>query len=260
MLRRPLVVGNWKMNGLIETAQDLVDGIQRGLSVREGRQPMCEVVVCPPYTALHTIHARIGESALKLGAQNMAIASEGAHTGEVSGIMLRNCGCRYVILGHSERRAMHGEDDAMVAEKVTSAFRDGLNPIVCVGEELADREAGNTLDVVERQLKAVLPSLPDTSSKRRSLVVAYEPVWAIGTGLTATPEQIQEVHAHLRAVLKEHLPDAANKMRILYGGSMKPDNAAAIHALEDVDGGLIGGAALKANDFLDIIDAIPKQG
>ncbi|MBF0589110.1 MAG: triose-phosphate isomerase [Magnetococcales bacterium] len=257
MLRCPLVVGNWKMNGLIETAQDLVDRVQAGISDREGRQRMCEVVVCPPYTALHTINSRLGESALKLGGQNMGVEVEGAFTGEVSGIMLRNCGCRYVILGHSERRALFGETDEMVSWKVKSAFRDGLNPIVCVGEELAERERGETLQVVERQFLAVLPSLPESPAKRPALVLAYEPVWAIGTGKTATPAQVQEVHHYLRGLLKKHLPDTADKVRILYGGSIKPSNAAEILAQEDVDGGLIGGAALNANDFLDIVDAIP---
>ncbi|MEO5367954.1 MAG: triose-phosphate isomerase [Magnetococcus sp. WYHC-3] len=262
MRRRVLIVGNWKMNGLVESAMELVDGILAGLREREANQLLCEVAVCPPFTALGVVNQRIGGSSLKLGAQNMNVNPPGAHTGEVCGLMLRNVGCRYVILGHSERRAMYGDTDDLVAAKVAAAFRDGLSPIVCVGETLQERDAGHTLEVVTRQLKAVIPSLPADAAvlKQQPLVLAYEPVWAIGTGRTATPEQAQEVHAHLRARLAEFTDaDLASRTRILYGGSMKPSNAGELMSKPDVDGGLIGGAALTAKDFLGIIDGSSKS-
>lgn len=260
MARRILIAGNWKMNGLIETARELADSVRAGLIERENRQVNCEVVVCPPFTALHHVHQALGSSALKLGAQNMSAKSGGAYTGEICGIMLRNVGCRFVILGHSERRQHYGETDAGVTDKVIAAYRDGLAPIVCVGESLAEREAGETLAVVERQVKAALEAVPEEAAKRTQMVIAYEPVWAIGTGKHATPDQAQEVHAFIRGQLTESLGDAAaQKIRILYGGSMNPDNAATLLALPDVDGGLIGGASLKAKDFLNIIDAVPAS-
>ncbi|MBF0426004.1 MAG: triose-phosphate isomerase [Magnetococcales bacterium] len=263
MRRRPLIAGNWKMNGLIETAQELVEGIGAALSDREReRKLQCEVLVCPPFTAIHTVHQTVSSKgySMKVGGQNMDVEGPGARTGEICGIMLRNVGCRYVILGHSERRQFFGETNEIVGKKVEAAFRDGLVPIVCVGEELKDREAGRTIDVIRPQLEAVMPRLPEEASKRSTLVVAYEPVWAIGTGKNATPEQVQEVHAFIRKFLTEKLgADTASKIRILYGGSMKPANAAGLLALEDVDGGLIGGAALKAQDFLAIIDANPAS-
>ncbi|MBF0622552.1 MAG: triose-phosphate isomerase [Magnetococcales bacterium] len=259
MQRRPLIVGNWKMNGLIEIAQDLADGICAGLAEREGRLH-CEVVVCPSFTALNSVNRRLGRSSLKMGAQTMSHHEPGAHTGEICGFMLRNVGCRFVILGHSERREDQGETDDLVAKKVVAAFRDGLTPILCVGEKLDQRKAGSALSVVEAQLMAALPHLPESPNKRGQLVVAYEPVWAIGTGETATTEQIQEIHGALRQVLVRELGEiAANRVRILYGGSMKPSNASEILAMPDVDGGLIGGAALTASDFLAIIDAALHQ-
>ncbi|OSM05111.1 putative triosephosphate isomerase [Magnetofaba australis IT-1] len=247
------------MNGLLETAQELAGAIQTGLTEREEKRVVCEVLICPPFTALSALHQQLGESSLKLGAQDMAVESSGAYTGEVSGLMLRNVGCRYVILGHSERRSYYGETDEVVAAKTASAYRDGLTPIVCVGETLEEREAGKTLEVIDRQVNAMLPSLPETDSKRQTLVIAYEPVWAIGTGKVATTEQAQEVHAHIRAQLAKALGDAtAGKIRILYGGSMKPGNAKELLAQTDIDGGLIGGAALNANDFLAIVDSLPN--
>ncbi|MBF0624596.1 MAG: triose-phosphate isomerase [Magnetococcales bacterium] len=257
MRRRPLIAGNWKMNGLVETALELVDGIGSGLSQREGRQTSCEVLVCPPFTAIQTVNKQLSAKGynIKLGAQNMAIEEPGARTGEVCGIMLRNVGCHYVILGHSERRQFYGETNEIVGKKTASAYRDGLVPIVCVGELLEEREAGRTIAVVRAQLDAVMPHLPEESGKRNNLVIAYEPVWAIGTGKVASPQQAQEVHAFIRGHLSEKLgADTASRIRILYGGSMKPSNAKELIALEDVDGGLIGGAALKAQDFLGIID------
>ena len=259
MRRRALVVGNWKMNGgLIETARELASAILAGLAEREGRKLLPEVVICPPSLVLHVLHGQLGGSSLKLGAQNMSEHERGAHTGEICGIMLRNAGCRYVILGHSERRALHHETDDLVARKMAAAFRDGLHPIVCLGETLEERDSGRAMETVDRQLAALLPALPEGAAKH--LVLAYEPVWAIGTGRTASPDQVQEVHAQIRSALGRHLGEgAAARVRILYGGSVKPDNAATLFKCADVDGGLIGGASLKAQEFLAIVDACPDD-
>jgi triosephosphate isomerase (TIM) len=258
MGRRALIVGNWKMNGLIETTHELVGDILSGLSQREEHKLLCEVVVCPPFTGLYSLNQLLASSSLKLGGQNMSEFPNGAHTGEVCGIMLRNVGCWYVILGHSERRADNGEDNEQVARKTKAAFRDGLSPIVCLGETLEQREQSRTLEVIEAQLLAILPHLPESKSRSQQLVLAYEPVWAIGTGKIATPQQVQEVHGFIRKLLTERLgEDVAQKVRILYGGSVKPENAKDLFALKDVDGGLIGGASLHATDFLAIIDAYP---
>ncbi|MBF0429152.1 MAG: triose-phosphate isomerase [Magnetococcales bacterium] len=259
MGRRTLIVGNWKMNGLIETAQEFADAILTGLSARAGRFVQCEVVICPPATALYVLNQRLGGSSVKLGGQNISEHESGPHTGEICGIMLRNVGCRFVILGHSERRATCGEDNETVGRKMAAAFRDGLQPIVCVGESLEERDLGRTLEVVEGQIEALIPYLPVHAAKRPLLVLAYEPVWAIGTGRNATPEQIQEVHGFIRQRLEGELGADAQKIRILYGGSVKGTNARSILALKDVDGGLIGGASLKAADFLAIIDAVPEK-
>ncbi|MBF0164378.1 MAG: triose-phosphate isomerase [Magnetococcales bacterium] len=259
MRRRMLIVGNWKMNGLIETAQELADGIVAGLGARSGRSLPCEVVLCPPATALLTVHQRLGGSVVKLGGQDLSEHESGAHTGELCGIMLRNVGCRHVIVGHSERRADCGEDDAKVARKMAAAFRDGLQPIVCVGETLDERERGATLAVIGAQLAALVPHVPRELAKRQTLVVAYEPVWAIGTGRNAELEQIQEVHGFMRRQLHDAFGADAARMRLLYGGSVKPANAGAIFGLEDVDGGLIGGASLKSAEFLAIIDVVPEK-
>ncbi|MBF0108047.1 MAG: triose-phosphate isomerase [Magnetococcales bacterium] len=258
MSRRGLVAGNWKMNGLIEAADTLVGGILSGLSQREGKKNLPEVLVCPPFTAIQSVGKRLAGSSVKLGGQNMSEHKPGAHTGEITGDMLTNIGCTYVILGHSERRSMYGETSDLVGRKMASAYRDGLTPIVCVGETLEERESGKTLDVIREQVSAVFPNLPADTAKRQQLVLAYEPVWAIGTGKTASPEQAQEVHAFIRKMLVDQLgQDTADKVRILYGGSVKPDNAAIIFSKPDVDGGLIGGAALKPGDFLAIIDGYP---
>lgn len=259
MARRMLIVGNWKMNGLIETAQELADGILSGLGGRAGRSVRCEVVVCPPATALHALHQRLGGSMVKLGGQDLSEHESGPHTGEICGIMLRNVGCWYVIVGHSERRTDCGEGDERVAAKMAAAFRDGLQPIVCVGESALERDQGQALAVIGRQLAALYPRLPQQASKRQQWVVAYEPVWAIGTGRNAQPEQIQEVHGFIRRSLLAQLGEDGRRIRIVYGGSVKPGNAGVIFALEDVDGGLIGGASLKSADFLAIIDAVPEK-
>ncbi len=213
-----------------------------------------EVVLCPPACYLETVGGRLDGAPVALGAQDVASEAPGAHTGEIAAEMLADLGCRYVICGHSERRSGHGEDDARVAAKCARALECGLRPILCLGETLAEREAGTTEAVVERQLEAVLEGLGDELSPE-ALVIAYEPVWAIGTGRSASPEQAQAVHAVLRARLARRSAALAGGVRILYGGSVKPASAAALFARPDIDGGLIGGASLVARDFLAICEA-----
>lgn len=242
MARIPLVVGNWKMNGSRASNTGLLEGI---LSARPFS---CEVAVCVPFPYLSETAVSLSGSDLRWGAQDCSAHDAGAYTGEVSAAMLVEFGCRYVIVGHSERRALHGEVDSVVARKAKAALAQGLTPIVCVGETRAQREAGETEAVVKRQLSAVIHELGPCAGE---MVVAYEPVWAIGTGLTATPEQAQGVHALLRAQLAAATSRAAS-MRLLYGGSVKPDNASSLLAQPDIDGGLIGGASLKAADFVAI--------
>lgn len=247
-MRRKLVAGNWKMNGSLAANAALVAGIKEGLPAAA-----CDVAVCVPAPYLAQVQGAVAGSAVALGAQDMSAHASGAYTGEVSASMLQEFGVQYVILGHSERRAYHGESDAAVAAKTVAALSVGLVPVVCVGETLEQREAGQTNEIVGGQLDVVLTALSVEDAAR--IVVAYEPVWAIGTGKTATPEMAQEVHAMLRARLGAKSAEAAAKVRILYGGSMKPDNAQQLLAMADIDGGLIGGAALKATDFLAIVNA-----
>lgn len=247
-MRRKLVAGNWKMNGSLAANAALVAGIKEGLPADVG-----DVAVCVPAPYLAQVQGAVAGSAVALGAQDMSAHASGAFTGEVSAAMLQEFGVQYVILGHSERRAYHGETDAAVAAKTVAALKAGLVPVVCVGETLEQREAGQTNEIVGGQLDVVLAALSVEEAAR--IVVAYEPVWAIGTGKTATPEMAQEVHAMLRARLGAKSAEAAAKVRVLYGGSMKPDNAEQLLAMADIDGGLIGGAALKAADFLAIIKA-----
>ncbi|MAF01179.1 MULTISPECIES: triose-phosphate isomerase [unclassified Herbaspirillum] len=247
-MRRKLVAGNWKMNGSLAANAALVAGIKEGLPA-----DACDVAVCVPAPYLAQVQGAVAGSAVALGAQDMSAHASGAFTGEVSAAMLQEFGVQYVILGHSERRAYHGESDAAVAAKTAAALKAGLAPVVCVGETLEQREAGQTNEIAGGQLDVVLAALSVEEAAR--IVVAYEPVWAIGTGKTATPEMAQEVHAMLRARLGAKSAEAAAKVRVLYGGSMKPDNAEQLLAMADIDGGLIGGAALKAADFLAIIKA-----
>ena len=245
MARRKLVVGNWKMHGSRATNAALLEGLL------QARPFACDVAVCPPFPYLADVASTLAASDLRWGAQDCSAHEQGAYTGEVSAAMLAELGCRYAIVGHSERRTLHGETDEVVAGKAQAALARGVTPVVCVGETLAQREAGQTEAVVKRQLSAVIHALAHCAGE---MVVAYEPVWAIGTGLTATPEQAQAVHALLRQQLRAATP-RADAMRILYGGSVKPDNAAALFAQPDIDGGLIGGAALKATDFVAICRA-----
>lgn len=243
--RRKLVVGNWKMHGSHKANAELLEG------VLAARPFGADVAVCVPFPFLSETAVTLAASDIRWGAQDCSVHEQGAYTGEVSAAMLREFGCRWVIVGHSERRAYHGESDQLVADKAKIALAHGIAPIVCVGETLAQREAGETAAVVKRQLSAVIHTLGHCVSE---MVVAYEPVWAIGTGKTATPEQAQEVHALLRAQLLAATP-RAGEMRLLYGGSVKADNAAILFAQPDIDGGLIGGAALKAADFAAICRA-----
>jgi triosephosphate isomerase len=244
--RRQVVAGNWKMNGGLAANAALLDAVLAGVG-----SPACTVVACVPAPYLAQVQARVAGSPLALGAQDMSAFASGAYTGEVSAGMLVEFGVSYCIVGHSERRQYHGETDAMVAAKALAALAQGITPIVCVGETLAEREAGQTQTVVGGQLAAVLEKLGEQASR---MVLAYEPVWAIGTGKTASPEQAQAVHAALRAQLLTAGAEVAAQP-ILYGGSMNAGNAAQLLAQPDIDGGLIGGASLKAADFLAIVSA-----
>lgn len=236
--RLPLVVANWKLNGNKELLTQMVEG----LSELDSEQ--VESVVCPPFVYL----AQDTESLTK-GAQNISAEISGAFTGEVSGMMLREVGCHYVIVGHSERRAMYGETDQVVADKTLATLKAGLIPIICVGETEQEREDGKTIEVITRQVRAVMDQLPSYSD---SIVLAYEPVWAIGTGKTATSEQAEEVHADIRKIVASYSHELAAKTRILYGGSVKPDNSKELFSNENIDGGLIGGASLDVDSFLTI--------
>lgn len=248
-MRQPLVAGNWKMNGTRTAVADLIGGIKAGLGTVE----RAEIAVCPPFPYLAMVEDALQGTSIAWGAQNLSTEVSGAFTGEVSAAMLRDFGCRYVIVGHSERRHYYGEDNEVVARKEAIARQHHLVPILCVGETLAQREAGITEEVVADQLDAVI-ELSGVAAFATT-VVAYEPVWAIGTGLTATPAQAQAVHAFIRGRIAEKDAAIAAGVRILYGGSMKPDNAVELLAQADIDGGLIGGASLKAADFLGICTA-----
>lgn len=251
MSRRILIAGNWKMNCLqadgAALATDLAGRMKSG-SVK------CDVLVCPPFTLIAAVTKAVSGSGIGVGGQDCHMTEKGAHTGDTSAWMLKDAGCGAVIVGHSERRTNHAETDAIVKAKAEAALAAGLLAIVCIGETLEERDAGKTLDVNRTQVHG---SLPDGATAANT-VIAYEPVWAIGTGRTATPEQAQEVHAFIRGELKAKLgEEAANGMRILYGGSMNAKNAADLLAQPDIDGGLIGGAALKADDFWTIAQSCP---
>jgi triosephosphate isomerase (TIM) len=250
MSRKKLIAGNWKMN---KTSADAV-ALAREIVAAVGSQADVEVVICPPFTALEGVAGAIEGSLVKLGAQNMHFEASGAFTGEISAPMLRALFATNVILGHSERRSLFGETDELVNKKVIAAFKNQLKPILCVGESLAQREDGSTLKVVQEQTEKALEGV--SKEQAPTLVIAYEPVWAIGTGKVATSEQAQEVHGFIRGLLTKLYGEAiSQKVRILYGGSMKPSNAAELLAQKDIDGGLIGGAALEARGFVELIKA-----
>ena len=248
-MRKFLVAGNWKMNGDRAGNSALVGGILGGM----GGSDHVDVLVCPPFPYLVAVGGQAAGTELLLGAQNVSEHESGAYTGEVAPGMLEDVGCRYVIVGHSERRALYGETDEQVAAKFAAAQGAGLVPILCVGETLEEREAGSTEAVIERQLAAVLSTSGIAAFEKA--VIAYEPVWAIGTGKVATPEQAQEVHRHIRSLLAAGDAGIAAGVQILYGGSMKGENAPGLLTMPDIDGGLIGGASLKAEDFLAIVNA-----
>ena len=248
-MRNYLVAGNWKMNGSTAGNAELIAGIVAGVPDSE----RVKLLICPPFPYLAAAAEGVAGSAVALGAQSVSEHESGAFTGEVAPSMLRDVGCEYVIVGHSERRTLYGETSAAVAAKFVAAKEAGLTPILCVGETLEEREAGTTEAVVDEQLNAVLDAAGIAGIA--GAVIAYEPVWAIGTGMTATPEQAQDVHAHIRGVLAGHDAAVAESTQILYGGSMKGENAAGLLSNPDIDGGLIGGASLKAPDFLAIAEA-----
>ncbi len=248
MKRRPIMAGNWKMHMLVAEAEALVKGLVAGLDGTED----VDVVVAPPFPSLHPVGRLLDGTPIALAAQNMHWEASGAYTGEVSAAMLLDVGCRHVIIGHSERRQYFGETDETVNRKVKAALAAGLDPIVCVGEVLEERKSGRTWEVVGRQTRKGLEGVSAEDAKR--LVLAYEPVWAIGTGETATPEQAQEVHGRIRGLIGELFDDGiAQGLRIQYGGSVKPDNVRGLMDQPDVDGALVGGAALKAESFLGIV-------
>lgn len=250
-----LVAGNWKMHADVHEARALARAVAKAVGDAEG----VTVVVCPPFASLCAVAEEISDAPILLGAQNMHAQDAGAFTGEVSAPMLTSAGCRWVILGHSERRQYFGETDEGVREKIAQAHAHGLLPILCVGETLEERKAGQAKDVVGRQLAQGLRGVEPGSPPR--LAIAYEPVWAIGTGETATPEQAQEMHAFVRGLLNERFGEEAGRaVHILYGGSVKPGNAADLFGQADVDGGLIGGASLNAEDFAAIVRAGRRDG
>ncbi len=253
MARRYFIAGNWKMNKTSSEAAALAKGVVEAV----GKVESVDIAVCPTFTSLESVSRELAGSTVKLGAQNMYFEKSGAFTGEISADMLKELGCTYVILGHSERREYFKECDCLINKKVKAALLAGIKPILCVGETLGQREAGQTINVVSAQTKGGLESL--TSAEAANVVIAYEPVWAIGTGKTATPEMAQEVHAEIRKVLAGMFGDeTAEGMQILYGGSMKPENADQLLAQKDIDGGLIGGAALKADSFAALVKSAEK--
>lgn len=251
-MREYLIAGNWKMYGDGTSIAALLEAL---LSKIKQTSTAPQTVVFPPFPYLSLVAERLRGSPLTWGAQNLCQADpEGAFTGEVSASMLKEFGCRFVLIGHSERRVVYQERDALIAQKLKTALAAQLQPILCIGETLAEREDGLTWSVLKKQL-ATLESLQDNQSALTNLIIAYEPVWAIGTGRSATPEQAQEVHAQIRDTVRFYAPSIADRLRVLYGGSVKAENAAELLAMPDIDGALVGGASLKAEQFIEIINA-----
>ena len=250
-MRKPIIAGNWKMNNTIKEAVELVNGLKRELSSVE----TVDIVVCPAFTALSDVNELTMDSNIALGAQNIFWEEKGAFTGEIAPNMLVDAGCKYVIIGHSERRQYFAETNETVSKRIKAALSAGLKPIVCVGEVLAEREAGKTFDVIKNHVTGSLAGL--SNDDMRNIVLAYEPVWAIGTGKTATKEQAQEVHKYIRGLLKELFNDeVASETRIQYGGSVKPENIKELMSQEDLDGALVGGASLKIDSFSAIVKGV----
>jgi len=247
-MRIPLLAGNWKMNKTVSEGVALVEALIQGMDGVSER----EVLVCPPFTALYPLKTTIENTPIKLGAQNMYFEDSGAYTGDISPLMLKDVGCTYVIIGHSERRQIFGEDDTMINRKIHTALKHGLRAIMCVGESKPQRDAGQAENIVVAQVRAGLQNI--TAEQMSEVVVAYEPIWAIGTGDTATPDDAQAMHAAIRTTLTAlYGADTAQTVRIQYGGSVKPDNVDELMAQPDIDGALVGGASLKASDFLRIV-------
>ncbi len=247
-MKRPLIAGNWKMFKTISEAINLVNIIKAGVH----KITDCDIVICPPFTALAAVSETIRDTKIDLGAQNMHSETEGAFTGEISPMMLKDVGCRYIILGHSERRQHFKETDEMINKKVIAALKYTLVPILCLGETLVEREARRAFEVVKQQFDQSLKNLKPEEVER--VVIAYEPVWAIGTGRTATPEQAEQMHSYIRRLLNEQYGEAVGeRIAILYGGSVKPDNTAQLMAKPNVDGALVGGASIKAESFIQIV-------
>jgi len=250
-MRKKVIAGNWKMNNDLNGTVNLISELKKGIN----EQTKALVIVCPPFTSIETAQALLKDSFIKLGAQNMYFEESGAFTGEISPSMLKSVGCEYVILGHSERRTIFGETDQIINKKIKTAIKHGLKPIFCIGETLEEREKEITFEVCEKQIRFGLEGL--TEAELSYLIIAYEPVWAIGTGKTATNEQAQEVHAFIRGLISRLLSaNFAQNLIIQYGGSVKPENAKELLAQPDIDGALVGGACLKSDSFLKIIEAV----
>ncbi len=247
-MRRKIIAGNWKMNNDLTATKNLISNLTKSLNNNEN----CDIIVCPPFTSLSEAGLQLKNTVIKLGAQNMYFENDGAYTGEISAQMLKSVGCEFVILGHSERRAIFNEPDSLINKKIKKAIASGLKPIFCVGESLEQREKGITKDIIKTQITEGLKDI--SAEEMKTLIIAYEPVWAIGTGKNATPEQAQEVHEFIRKLIREKYSDnIAENIIIQYGGSVKPDNAKELLSQKDIDGALVGGASLKADSFLGII-------
>ncbi|MGD1006156.1 MAG: triose-phosphate isomerase [Ignavibacteriaceae bacterium] len=250
-MRKKVIAGNWKMNNDLSESQNLISKLISGLS---NEKVNCDVIVCPPFTSLSEANSLLKKSIIKLGAQNMYFEESGAFTGEISASMLKNTGCEYVILGHSERRTIFGETDQVINKKIKKALQSNLLPIFCVGESLQERESEVTNDIIKRQITEGLKNI--SSAEMQKIIIAYEPVWAIGTGKTASPQQAEDVHAFIRGLVKSlYSNEIAEGLVIQYGGSVKPDNAKELLSQKDIDGALVGGACLKSESFIEIIKA-----
>jgi triosephosphate isomerase len=249
MARKTIIAGNWKMNGSRSSNKTLIDGILSGMG-----DINTDIIVCPPSLYINEVASIIGDKGIQIGAQNINLNKSGAFTGEMSGDMIKDSGASCVIVGHSERRSLYGETDGIAADKVKVALDSGLTPIFCIGEELSERESGKTNDILQAQMQAVFDKV--AIKDFTNIIIAYEPVWAIGTGVTATPEQAQETQKFVRSLVAKQDTNIAENISILYGGSMNPTNAKELLSCEDIDGGLIGGASLKAQDFLTICRAV----
>lgn len=250
-MRKKVIAGNWKMHNDLSESQNLISKLTSGLN---GKELNCDVIICPPFTSLSEAALLTRDTPVKLGAQNMYYKESGAFTGEISAKMLKGAGCEYVILGHSERRTIFRETDGLINEKIKAALNAGLKPIFCIGETLEERENGKEKDVLKLQLSGGLNEI--SLNQMKDIIIAYEPVWAIGTGKTATPDQAEEMHDYIRSyIMEDFTPETAENLIIQYGGSVKPDNARELLSQKDIDGALVGGACLQADSFISIIES-----